>query len=88
MESVMNMKRRHFVAFFGSLAAAATTRLLAEETPLAQGQNDLVEPVHRVANAAASLEPTPLHPLDRALNMARSGLKSESPIPGRSTQMR
>lgn len=68
MEAVMNIKRRQFVALFGSLAAAAGTRALhAEETPL-------VEPVHRVANAAASLEATPVHPLDRALDLARAGL--------------
>ena len=65
----MNIKRRQFVALFGSLAAAASTRaVMAEETKL-------VEPVHRVANAAASLEPTPVHPMDRALDVARSGLE-------------
>jgi hypothetical protein len=65
----MNIKRRQFVALFGSLAAAASTRaVMAEETKL-------VEPVHRVANAAASLESRPVHPMDRALDVARNGLK-------------
>lgn len=65
----MNIKRRHFIALSGSLAAAASSpRLSADEARL-------VEPVHRVANAAASLEPTPVHPLDRALDIARAGLK-------------
>lgn len=65
----MNMKRRQFVALFGSLAAAAGTHTLHAEE-----QTPLVEPVHRVANAAASLGATPVHPLDRALDLARSGL--------------
>jgi hypothetical protein len=62
------MKRRQFV--LGSLASVASTRALLAQQP------QLVEPVHRVANAAASLEPTPAHPLDRALDLARSGLTS------------
>ena len=64
----MNIKRRHFLALFGSLAATAGNRALQAQEPA------LREPVHRVANAAASLEPTPVHPLDRALDIARSGL--------------
>ncbi|MGI9474848.1 MAG: DUF1571 domain-containing protein [Rubripirellula sp.] len=64
----MNIKRRHFLALFGSLAATAGHRALQAQDPA------LREPVHRVANAAASLEPTPVHPLDRALDIARSGL--------------
>ena len=68
----MKMKRRQFVALFGSLAAVTSTRtLLADEG----GQGALVEPVHRVANAASSLEPTPVHPLDRAMDIARAGLE-------------
>jgi Protein of unknown function (DUF1571) len=66
----MNIKRRQFVALFGSLAATSSYSLFAEES-------QLVEPVHRVANAApASLEPTPaaIHPIDRALQLARTGL--------------
>jgi hypothetical protein len=69
-EAVMNIHRRQFVGLVGSLTAAITTRgLLADESPL-------VEPVHRVANANASLAPSPsIHPLDRALDIARSSLK-------------
>ena len=66
----MKIKRRQFTAILGSLAATVSARsLIAEET-------QLVEPVHRVANAAASLKTasTPVHPLDRALDLARSGL--------------
>jgi hypothetical protein len=69
-EADMNMKRRQFVALFGALAAAASTRSVT-----ADENSQLVEPVHRVANAAASLEPTPVHPLDRALDIARAGLE-------------
>jgi hypothetical protein len=68
-EGTMNMKRRQFVGLLGSLATVTTARNLLADQP------GLVEPVHRVANAAASLEPTPVHPLDRALDVARSGLK-------------
>ncbi len=67
----MKIERRQFVALLGSLAAAATTRPgFAEETTF-------VEPVHRVANAAASLESTPAAkpPLERALDIARGGLE-------------
>ncbi len=67
----MKLERRQFVALFGSLFATASSRSL-----LAQEQR-FSEPVHRVANAA-SVEPTPApthaHPLDRALEIARSGL--------------
>jgi len=35
----------------------------------------LVEPVHRVANAAAKIDSAPPHPLDRALAIARAGLR-------------
>lgn len=65
----MNIRRRQFIALFGSLAATAGHRSLQAQEPA------LREPVHRVANAAASLEPTPVHPLDRALDIARSGLE-------------
>ncbi len=66
----MSMERRQFVTIMGSLAASAGARaLLAEE-------NGIVEPVHRVANAANSIEPTPpLHPIDRALQIAQEGLE-------------
>jgi hypothetical protein len=63
----MNIKRRQFIGLFGSLAAVSSHSLFAEEPTL-------VEPVHRVANAAASIEPTPVPPINRALDIARSGL--------------
>ncbi len=64
----MKIERRQFVTLIGSLAAAASARtLVADETKL-------LEPVHRVANNA-SLTPTPaMHPLDRALDIARRDL--------------
>jgi hypothetical protein len=64
----MKIPRRKFIASLSAITSVAIGgKLGAEETKL-------VEPVHRVANAAASLEPTPVHPLDRALDIARSGL--------------
>ena len=64
----MNMERRQFVAVMGSIAASfGASSVVAED-------NKIVEPVHRVANAANSLEPTPLPPLDRALKIAEDGL--------------
>ncbi len=69
-EGAMSMKRRQFVTILGSLAAVASTRSVFAE----EGEQ-LVEPVHRVANA--SVAPTPdMHPLDRALDIARRGLES------------
>ncbi len=69
----MNLERRQFITLFGSIFATATARVAMADDP------QFVEPVHRVANAA-SVEPTPAvvhaHPLDRALQIARSGLKS------------
>lgn len=68
----MKIERRQFVALLGSLAGIASGRAAwAEETKF-------VEPVHRVANAAASLEATPgiKPPLERALDIARSGLEN------------
>lgn len=62
------MKRRKFVTLCGSLALAAGSRTVFAD------DNGLKEPVHRVAKAPNSVEPTPLHPLDRALDIARSGL--------------
>ncbi|QEF96850.1 hypothetical protein Mal15_08800 [Stieleria maiorica] len=64
------MQRRHFLALLGSLAATS-----AAEQSFATPPN-LVEPVHRVANAA-SLAPAPsvkLQPLDEALLRARRSL--------------
>lgn len=65
----MKLERRQFVALSGSLFSAAQAKNLFADDPT------LVEPVHRVANAA-SLEATrpPQHPLDRALDIARNGL--------------
>ena len=69
MEAEMNMKRRQFVALFGSLAIGTGIRTsFAEETGLR-------EPIHRVAKAPNSVAPTSVHPLDRALEIARSGLE-------------
>ncbi|KAA5545467.1 DUF1571 domain-containing protein [Roseiconus nitratireducens] len=64
------MQRRHFLAVTGSIAAAAATPRCFAKPP------NLVEPVHRVANAA-SLEPAndrQLSPLDDALERARRSL--------------
>ena len=65
----MKIVRRQFIASLTAVSSVVLTRDLRAEDP-----TQLVEPVHRVANAAASLEPTPVHPLDRALDIARSGL--------------
>tara|TARA_R110002049_G_scaffold2750_2_gene21801 strand:- start:686203 stop:687135 length:933 start_codon:yes stop_codon:yes gene_type:complete len=65
------MERRQFVTLMGTLLAAPAARTFAEKPA------ELVEPVHRVANAA-SLAPVSesIHPLDRALDIARRGLSS------------
>ncbi|TWU60204.1 hypothetical protein Poly51_04790 [Rubripirellula tenax] len=67
----MNIERRHFIALFGSLFATSSAKQVFGQAP------QFVEPVHRVA-AVPSVEPTPApshaHPLDRALEIARSGL--------------
>ena len=64
----MKMKRRQFVTLCGSLAIGAGTRAAFAD------DKSLREPVHRVAKAASSVEPTSLNPLDRALEIAKSGL--------------
>ncbi len=67
----MNMQRRRFVALMGSFSVTA-----ALGTATARGEEpQLVEPIHRVANAA-SLTPKHLtqHPLDRALDIATNAL--------------
>ncbi len=64
----MKMKRRQFVTLCGSLAIGAGTRAAFAD------DKSLREPVHRVAKAASSIEPTSLNPLDRALEIAKSGL--------------
>jgi hypothetical protein len=63
----MKIERRRFVTLVGSLAAAGTHSLSAQD-------GELVEPVHRVANAASIRRPPDVHPLDRALEIARRGL--------------
>ena len=65
----MSIKRRQFLIYLGSFAAA-----IRGASAVADDKR-LVEPVHRVANATTSLEPTPTHPLDRALTIARDGLE-------------
>lgn len=65
----MKIERRRFVAMFGTLAAAATTRDLRADEP------QLTEPVHRVANASKR-DPAAAQGLDRALQMAREGLQN------------
>ncbi|TWU49759.1 DUF1571 domain-containing protein [Rubripirellula reticaptiva] len=69
----MKIERRKFITLSGSFFAASSATSVLAEAP------QFVEPVHRVANAA-SIEPTPApthaHPLDRALEIAHSGLKS------------
>ena len=64
----MNMERRQFVAMMGTIAAGCGIGATYAD------ENELVEPVHRVANAANSLEPAPIDPLDRALQIAKDAL--------------
>lgn len=64
----MSIERRQFVTIMGSLAATCGVG------PVIGQENRIVEPVHRVANAANSLDPASAHPLDRALQIARDGL--------------
>lgn len=65
----MNFERRRFIGICASLGAVAATSSLSAKPP---GQK---EPIHRVA-IAPSVAPTPvdIHPLDRALDIARRGL--------------
>lgn len=65
----MSMERRQFVSLAGALAAGLTGRQLWA------AERGLAEPVHRVANAVNRLEPTPAHPLERALKIAYDGLE-------------
>ena len=66
-----NFSRRQFAMLAGTLFS---TGVVQSRVALGQ-ENQFSEPVHRVANAS-SLEATPaaVHPLDRALDMARRGL--------------
>jgi hypothetical protein len=70
----MSIGRRDFVATLGTLAASAAAIPTGFAEEILSTGNDLVEPIHRVANAANSLEPVTLHPLDRALQIAHDGL--------------
>jgi len=68
---VESMKRRQFVTLLGVLASVPASRCLGEKP------NQLVEPVHRVANAASlPAKGDSLHPLDRALDIAQRGLSN------------
>lgn len=65
----MKMKRRNFIALMGTLGATTVASSISAKPP---GQT---EPVHRVAIAPSiAPEPVALHPLDRALDIARRGL--------------
>ena len=67
----MKLARRQFVALLGSLTASATLC----QTSHAVKPADLVEPVHRVANASLPPARVEIKPLDRALDIARRGLE-------------
>lgn len=64
----MKIERRQFIALAGSLATVGSGRVLMAQS----GQ--LVEPIHRVANAASATPPADVHPLDRGLEMAKRAL--------------
>ena len=68
----MKLARRNFIALLGSLSATAAISSTCQAVKPA----DLVEPVHRVANASLPSKTAPLavQPLDQALDIARSGL--------------
>ncbi len=65
----MKLERRQFIGLCASLGAAAAASSAYAKPP------GLSEPIHRVA-IAPSITPNPvaLHPLDRALDIARRGL--------------
>jgi hypothetical protein len=66
--TAMSIARRDFLtAFLGSAAATCVARSVLADQP------GLVEPVHRVASAAASAGPN-APPLDVALRIAQEGL--------------
>ena len=66
----MNIERRKFLAFLGSVTAVASTSSLSAKPP------EVTEPVHRVAIAPSVTPTSPIkvHPLDRALELAKRGL--------------
>ena len=71
----MNIQRRHFVSLLGSVAAAGAANNLFGTSSVYGDGPLLSEPVHRVANANSIAPPvSAIHPLDRALDIARSGL--------------
>ncbi|KAA1258831.1 hypothetical protein LF1_13550 [Rubripirellula obstinata] len=62
----MKLDRRQFALLAGSMFTATT---------VSAQDNGLAEPVHRVANASSmAARPTTQHPLDRALDLARTSL--------------
>ena len=67
----MKMDRRHFAWLAGSITTIGSQLGLSATAE----EPGLVEPVHRVANAAALKNSVPFqeHPLDRALTIARHG---------------
>ncbi|NND97390.1 MAG: DUF1571 domain-containing protein [Pirellulaceae bacterium] len=69
----MKLARRRFIATLGTLTATVAIPTVS----YAADPSELVEPVHRVANAA-SLAPAAANenPLDRALDIARRGLQT------------
>ncbi len=71
----MHLQRRHFVSFLGSFAAASATHGLLGSGNSFADEPVLSEPVHRVASATTLAQVSAVaHPLDRALEIARSGL--------------
>lgn len=63
-----NVDRRRFVAMTGLLAASLGARAVVAE------ENEIIARVPLVASPASSFVPLSIHPIDRALNMARDGL--------------
>ena len=62
----MKFDRRQFALLAGSMFTASS---------ISAQENSLAEPVHRVANASSiKSRPTAQHPLDRALDLARTSL--------------
>jgi Protein of unknown function (DUF1571) len=71
----MNIQRRHFVTILGSFAAASAANRVLSSSTVYGDEPLLSEPVYRVANANSIAPPeAAIHPLDRALDIARRGL--------------
>jgi hypothetical protein len=67
----MKLDRRQFALLAGSMFSATTLGI----QQLSAQENGLAEPVHRVANASSmASRTTAQHPLDRALDLARTSL--------------